>query len=48
MINEAFCQVMMGGDKNKKIFTFPIPTYNITNDFDWDNENLISLWKMTS
>jgi len=48
MLNNAFCEVMMDGDKTNKIFTFPIPTYNITNDFDWENEELIKLWEMTS
>jgi len=48
MINKAFCEVMMQGDANQRIFTFPIPTYNITDDFNWDNPELIHLWKMTA
>ncbi|MEG1993756.1 MAG: ribonucleoside triphosphate reductase [Oscillospiraceae bacterium] len=37
MINLAFCEVMMEGDKKGRVFTFPIPTINITKDFDWDS-----------
>jgi len=48
MINKAFCEVMMQGDSNQRIFTFPIPTYNITKDFDWEDKNLKSLWEMTA
>lgn len=47
MINRAFAEVMMAGDAKGRVFTFPIPTYNITEDFDWDNPNLEPLWKMT-
>ncbi|THB79013.1 MAG: ribonucleoside triphosphate reductase [Desulfobacteraceae bacterium] len=47
MINDAFAQVMMEGDAKGRVFTFPIPTYNITADFDWDNPNLENVWKMT-
>ncbi|MBT3311143.1 MAG: ribonucleoside triphosphate reductase [Desulfobacterales bacterium] len=46
-INKAFAEVMMDGDAMGRVFTFPIPTYNITEDFDWDNPNLDLLWKMT-
>ena len=46
MINKAFFEVMMQGDNSGRVFTFPIPTYNITKDFDWDNENLEGLWEM--
>lgn len=48
MINKAFCEVMLEGDGDGKIFSFPIPTYNITKDFDWDNTNLKLLWEMTA
>jgi len=48
MINQAFAEVMMQGDANGRIFTFPIPTYNLTREFDWDNPKLDILWKMTS
>ncbi len=47
MINQAFCELMMAGDAKGRIFTFPIPTYNITKDFDWDNPALEPLWEMT-
>ncbi len=47
MINRAFAKVMMEGDAKGRVFTFPIPTYNITADFDWDNPNLETIWKMT-
>lgn len=47
MINKAFAEVMMEGDAKGRVFTFPIPTYNITKDFDWDNPNLEMIWKMT-
>ncbi|WP_273702740.1 ribonucleoside triphosphate reductase [Thermoanaerobacter sp. A7A] len=48
LFNETFCEVMMEGDKKKKIFTFPIPTYCIDENFDWDNPNLKNLWMMTA
>ncbi len=47
MINRAFCELMMEGDAKGRIFTFPIPTYNITKDFDWDNPDYEPLWEMT-
>ncbi len=47
IINRAFAEVMMEGDAKGRVFTFPIPTYNITPDFDWENPNLDMLWKMT-
>ncbi|MFN3407183.1 MAG: ribonucleoside triphosphate reductase, partial [Caldimicrobium sp.] len=47
MINRAFCELMMAGDAKGRIFTFPIPTYNITKDFDWDNPEYEPLWEMT-
>ena len=46
-INKAFAEVMMEGDAKGRVFTFPIPTYNITADFDWENPNLEMIWKMT-
>lgn len=48
MINKAFFEVMMAGDSQGRVFTFPIPTYNITKDFDWDNENISGLWEMSA
>ncbi|MEH0019613.1 MAG: ribonucleoside triphosphate reductase [Desulfobacter sp.] len=47
MINAAFAEVMMEGDAKGRVFTFPIPTYNITEDFDWTNPKLENIWKMT-
>ena len=47
LINQAFAEVMMAGDANGRVFTFPIPTYNITADFDWDNPTLDTVWQMT-
>ena len=48
MFNKAFLQVMAEGDAKGRVFTFPIPTYNITKDFDWDNPDLEYLWEMTA
>ena len=48
MLNKAFFEVMMEGDNSGRVFTFPIPTYNITKDFDWDNQELNGLWEMTA
>ncbi|MBO8130297.1 MAG: ribonucleoside triphosphate reductase [Candidatus Marinimicrobia bacterium] len=48
LFNKAFFEVMMEGDAKGRVFTFPIPTYNITKDFDWNNENLNGLWEMTA
>lgn len=48
MFNKAFCEVMTEGDASGRIFTFPIPTYNITKDFDWDNPIVDDIMKMTS
>jgi len=48
MVNKAFAEVMLEGDANGRIFSFPIPTYNITKDFNWENEKLDSVWEMTA
>ena len=48
MINKAFAEGMVEGDANGRLFTFPIPTYNITKDFDWENENYDAIWEMTA
>jgi len=48
MFNRAFGEVMNEGDGRGNPFSFPIPTLNITKDFDWDNENYYPLWEMTS
>ncbi|WBT09157.1 ribonucleoside triphosphate reductase [Corynebacterium sp. SCR221107] len=48
MINRAFIEVMSEGDANGRPFTFPIPTYNITKDFDWDSSTAQALFAMTA
>jgi ribonucleoside-triphosphate reductase len=48
MINRAYIEVMTEGDAKGRIFTFPIPTYNITEDFDWESENADLLFAMTA
>ena len=48
MINQAYIDVMMQGDAKGRAFTFPIPTYNITRDFDWDHPNTERLFEMTA
>lgn len=48
LINRAFIEVMEGGDSEGRVFTFPIPTYNITKDFDWDSPNTDRLFSMTA
>ncbi len=48
MINKVFIEVMSEGDYNGRIFTFPIPTYNITKDFDWEHPNTRLLFEMTA
>jgi ribonucleoside-triphosphate reductase len=48
MINKAFFEVMLRGDAQGRIFSFPIPTINITKGFDWDNPQLTPLWEITA
>ncbi len=48
LIDKAFIEVMSQGDMNGRIFTFPIPTFNITKDFDWDSEKAHMLFEMTA
>ena len=48
VINRAFMEVMTAGDADGRVFTFPIPTYNITKDFDWDTPNADLLFTMTA
>ncbi len=48
MFNRAFLEVMLEGDASGRVFTFPIPTYNITKDFDWDDPKLDLLFKVTA
>jgi len=47
VFNKALFEVMTEGDASGRVFTFPIPTINVTKDFDWDNPNLDGLWNMT-
>lgn len=46
LLNRVFCEVMLGGDSEGKLFAYPIPTYNIHERFDWDNPNNKLLWEM--
>ncbi|GHU11802.1 anaerobic ribonucleoside triphosphate reductase [Alphaproteobacteria bacterium] len=48
MLNRAYIEVMTTGDSKGRVFTFPIPTYNITKDFIWDSENAELLFEMTA
>ncbi|MFW5699129.1 MAG: ribonucleoside triphosphate reductase, partial [Planctomycetota bacterium] len=48
MLNRAFLEVMCEGDAKGRVFTFPIPTYNIDRDFEWDDPKLEWLWKVTA
>lgn len=48
IFNQAFAEVMMEGDIEERVFTFPIPTYNITEDFEWNNPNYDKIWEMTA
>jgi anaerobic ribonucleoside-triphosphate reductase len=48
MINHAFAEIMLEGDAKGRVFTFPIPTYNIFKEFDWDNPTLTPIWQMTA
>jgi len=48
LLNQAFLEVMAAGDSKGRAFTFPIPTYNITADFNWDDPGLDSLWRITA
>ncbi len=47
-LNRAFLEVMVEGDAKGRVFTFPIPTYNITKDFDWENPAIEYLWEATA
>jgi len=47
IFNKAFCEVMLEGDAKGRVFTFPIPTINITKDFDWDNPVVDAFLKIT-
>lgn len=48
LFNRAFLEVMAAGDAKGRVFTFPIPTYNVTKDFNWEDRNLEGLWEMTA
>jgi ribonucleoside-triphosphate reductase (formate) len=48
LINKAFIEVLTEGDAKGRVFTFPIPTYNLTKDFDWDSEISNNLFAMTA
>ena len=48
LINRAYIEVMSAGDRRGRVFTFPIPTYNITQDFPWESENAERLFAMTA
>ena len=48
MFNHALLEVMCEGDANGRVFTFPIPTYNITPDFDWDDPVIENLWEASA
>lgn len=48
VMNHAFADIMYEGDAKGRPFTFPIPTYNITKDFDWNNDGIDPIWEMTA
>lgn len=48
MINQAFLELMVEGDQKGRVFTFPIPTYNVSKDFDWDGPNTDLLFEATA
>jgi ribonucleoside-triphosphate reductase len=48
LFNQAFLEVMSEGDAKGRVFTFPIPTYNITPDFEWDSPKYDGVWEMTA
>lgn len=48
MLNRAFYECMLAGDRHQRVFTFPIPTISITKDFPWDDPNLDPLWEATA
>ena len=48
MVNHAFCEVMEEGDASGRVFTFPIPTYNVTKQFPWESKVVDSIFAMTA
>jgi ribonucleoside-triphosphate reductase len=47
-LNRAFAEVMLDGDAKHRVFTFPIPTYNLSSTFDWENPTYEEIWRMTA
>ncbi|MBR1984450.1 MAG: ribonucleoside triphosphate reductase, partial [Clostridia bacterium] len=47
LFNKAFCEVMLEGDSKGRVFTFPVPTINVTKEFDWDSEVVNSIMDIT-
>ncbi len=48
VVNRAYIEIMTEGDAKGRIFTFPIPTYNITKDFPWNSDNVTRLFRLTA
>ena len=48
LLNRAFAEIMLEGDARGRVFTFPIPTYNISRNFDWEDDALAPVWAMTA
>lgn len=48
MFNRCFFRVLTSGDRLGRVFPFPIPTINVTKDFDWDNPNIDDMWEATA
>jgi ribonucleoside-triphosphate reductase (formate) len=48
MFNKAFAEVMMEGDMSGRVFTWPVPTYNLTKDLKWDDPMMDPIWEMTA
>jgi ribonucleoside-triphosphate reductase len=48
LFNQAFAEVMIDGDSTGRVFSFPIPTYNIDKEFDWNRPALAAMWEMTA
>ena len=47
ILNRAFCEVMLEGDSKGRVFTFPIPTINVTKDFEWNNPTVDMFMEIT-
>ena len=48
LFNDVFCELMIAGDYQSRLFSFPIPTYNIHKNFEWDNPRYSKIWEMTA